>query len=162
MFCDIHVWVLSKYSRGRQESNSQGRSLNVRLRRTLNVISGRPQDVRLRRPRDARSGRPCDSQIESLEDVQGQEQSSDVLGTNICWLGSFLPLINNSVLLASACRAGACGGGVCYTGIWNLSVKFPNLMLLVNLKYFVMENDMQDSINIQSRRNQNVTSDDGF
>ena len=161
--------MLWKYSRGRQESNSQGRSLNVRLRRTLNDISGRPQDVRLRRPRDARSGRPCDNQIESLEDVQGREQSSDVLGTNICWLGSFLPLINNSVLLASACRAGACGGGVCYTGIWNLSVfdknlsvKFPNLMLLVNLKYFVMKNDMQDSINIQSRRNQNVTSDDGF
>ena len=126
-------------------------------------------NVRLRRPRDARSGRSCDSQIESLEDVQGRGQSSDVLGTNICWLGSFLPLINNSVLLASACRAGACGGGGCYTGIWNLSVfdknlsvKFPDLMLLVNLKYFVMKNDMQDSINTQSRRNQTVTSADGF
>ena len=35
-------------------------------------------------------------------------------------------------------------------------------MLPVNLEYFVIKNEMQNPINIQSRRNQTVTGDDGF
>ena len=46
---------------GRPESTSQVRPLNVRLERSLGVISGRPQDVRL--------GSPQDGQIGSLGDV---------------------------------------------------------------------------------------------
>ena len=42
-------------SSGRPESTSQGRSLNVRLRYPLDVISRCSQDVRLGRPRDFRS-----------------------------------------------------------------------------------------------------------
>ena len=59
---DIQVWVLSRSSRGRPESTSQGRPLNVRLRR------------------------PRDGQIGSLGDVLGTLEG-DVLGTNICRLG---------------------------------------------------------------------------
>ena len=66
-------------SSGRPESTSQGRSLNVRLRYPLDVISRCSQDVRLGRPRDFRSRRPQDGQRGSL---------GDVLGTNICWLGT--------------------------------------------------------------------------
>ena len=47
--------------------------MNVRLRRSLDVISGRPQDVRL--------GRPRDGQIGSLGDVLGTLEG-DVLGTS--------------------------------------------------------------------------------
>ena len=35
-------------------------------------------------------------------------------------------------------------------------------MLSVNLEYFIIKNEMHDSINIQSRRNQTFTGDDGF
>ena len=45
--------------------------MNVRLRRSLDVISGRPQDVRLGRPRDVRSERSRDGQIGSLGNVLG-------------------------------------------------------------------------------------------
>ena len=63
------------------------------------------------------------------------------------------------------------GGGGCNTPplFWNLSVfwqnvsvKFPEPMLSVNLEYFIIKNDMHNSINIQSRRNQTFTGDDGF
>ena len=57
------------------------------------------------------------------------------------------------------------GGG----SFWNLSVfltkcveKFPDLMLSINLEYFLRKNEIQDSIIIQSSRNQTVTGDDGF
>ena len=43
-----------------------------------------------------------------------------------------------------------------------MSVKFPDPMLLVNLEYFIIKSEMQNSINIQSRRNQTVTGDDDF
>ena len=43
-----------------------------------------------------------------------------------------------------------------------MSVKFPDPMLLVNLEYFIIKNEMQNSINIQSRGNQTFTGDDGF
>ena len=68
---------------GRLKSTSQGRPLNVRLGRPLDVISGRPQDVR--------SGRPRYGQIGSLGDVLGTlvgGRPRDVLGTNICRLGT--------------------------------------------------------------------------
>ena len=65
---------------GRPESTSQGRSLNVRLGRILNVISVLPQDVRL--------GRPQDGQIGSLGDVLGMLEG-DVRGTNTYRLGFF-------------------------------------------------------------------------
>ena len=35
-------------------------------------------------------------------------------------------------------------------------------MFSVKMEYFVIKNEMQNSINIQSRRNQTVTGDDGF
>ena len=35
-------------------------------------------------------------------------------------------------------------------------------MLSVNLEYFVIKNEMQNSINIKSHRNQTFTGDDGF
>ena len=66
------------------------------------------------------------------------------------------------------------GGGGCYTRLppslfWNLLVfwqnvlvKFPDPMLSVNLEYFIIKNEMQNFINIQSRRNQTFTGDDGF
>ena len=66
---------------------------------------------------------------------------------------------------------GVCGGGGCNTPyfFWNLSVfwqnksvKFPEPMLSVTLEYFIIKNEMQNSINIQSRRNQTFTGDDGF
>ena len=57
------------------------RPLNVRLGRSLDVISELPQDVRLRRPRNLRSGPPHDGQIGSLEDVLGTLEG-DVLGTS--------------------------------------------------------------------------------
>ena len=44
----------------------------------------------------------------------------------------------------------------------NVSVKFLDVMLPVNLEYFVIKNEMQSSVNIQSRRNQTVTGHDGF
>ena len=34
--------------------------------------------------------------------------------------------------------------------------------LEVNLEYFIIKNKMQNSINIQSHRNQTFTGDDGF
>ena len=45
-----------------------------------------------------------------------------------------------------------------------MSIKFPDpmLSLSVNLEYFIIKNEMQNSINIQSRRNQTFTDDDGF
>ena len=64
--CDIQVWVLWRSSRGRPESASQRRPLNVRLGRPLDVISVRPQGVRLGRPWDIRSRRSRDDQIGSL------------------------------------------------------------------------------------------------
>ena len=68
-------------------------------------------------------------------------------------------------------HGGVWGGGGCNTPplFWNLSVfwqnvsvKFPEPMLSVNLEYFIIKNDMHNSINIQSRRNQTFTGDDGF
>ena len=53
----------------------QGRPLNVRLRRRLDVILTRPQYLRLERPWDV-----------SLGDVDGG-RPRDVLETNICRLG---------------------------------------------------------------------------
>ena len=44
----------------------------------------------------------------------------------------------------------------------NVLVKFPDLMLSVNLEYFIIKDEMQNSINIQSRRNQTFTGDGGF
>ena len=41
-------------------------------------------------------------------------------------------------------------------------VTFPDLMLSVNLEYFVIKNKMQNPFNIQSRINQTVTGDEGF
>ena len=35
-------------------------------------------------------------------------------------------------------------------------------MLPVNLEYFIIKNEMQNSINIQSRRNQTFTDNNGF
>ena len=35
-------------------------------------------------------------------------------------------------------------------------------MLSLNLEYFIIKNEMQNSINIQCRRNQTFTDDDGF
>ena len=35
-------------------------------------------------------------------------------------------------------------------------------MFSVNLEYFTIKNEMQNSINIQSGRNQTFTNDDGF
>ena len=62
------------------------------------------------------------------------------------------------------CHAEDVGGS-----FWNLSVfltkcveKFPDLMLSINLEYFLTKNEVQDSIIIQSSRNQTVTGDDGF
>ena len=62
---------------GRPESTSRGHTLDVSLKRLLNVISERPQDFR--------SERLQDGQIGSLCDILGTLQG-DVLGTNICWL----------------------------------------------------------------------------
>ena len=57
-----------------------------------------------------------------------------------------------------------CVGGGCstpHTLIWNLSVfwqnvsvKFPDPILSVNFEYFIIKNEMQNSINIQCHRNQ--------
>ena len=44
----------------------------------------------------------------------------------------------------------------------NVLVEYPNPMLLVNLEYFIIKKEMQNSINIQSRRNRTFTNDDGF
>ena len=62
---------------GRPESTSREHTLDVSLKRLLNVISERPQDFR--------SERLQDGQIGSLCDILGTLQG-DVLGTNICWL----------------------------------------------------------------------------
>ena len=70
----------------RPESISQGRTLDVRLGRPLDVILRCPQDVRLGRLGDIRSGRPWDNQIGSLGDVGGG-RPRDILEINICWLG---------------------------------------------------------------------------
>ena len=40
--------------------------------------------------------------------------------------------------------------------------KLCDSMLSVNLEYIVIKNEMQNSINIQSRRNQTFTDDNGF
>ena len=47
----------------RLESTSQGRPMNGRLGRLLDVISERLQDVRYGRPLDVRSGNARDGQI---------------------------------------------------------------------------------------------------
>ena len=39
-------------------------------------------------------------------------------------------------------------------------ISWPDV--LVNLEYFIIKNEMQNSINIQSPRNQTFTGDDGF
>ena len=44
----------------------------------------------------------------------------------------------------------------------NMHVKFPDAMLSVNLEYFIIKNEMQNSINIQSHRNQTFADDGGF
>ena len=44
---------------------------------------------------------------------------------------------------------------------WNVSVTFTDPMLSINLEYFIL-NEMQNSLNIQSRRNQTFTDDDSF
>ena len=48
---------------------------------------GHPKDMRLRYAWDFRSGRPWEGKIESLGEVLGTLEG-DVLGTNICQLGS--------------------------------------------------------------------------
>ena len=62
------------------------------------------------------------------------------------------------------CVSGGRGGGGCntlllHTLFWNMlvfwqnvSVEFPDPMLSVNLEYFIIKIEMQNSINIQSRR----------
>ena len=75
------------------------------------------------------------------------------------------------------CGATGCGGGegvitpfpsssplfLNLSVFWqNMSVKFPGPMLSLNLEYFIIKNEMQNSINIQCRRNQTFTDDDGF
>ena len=44
---------------------------------------------------------------------------------------------------------------------WNLSVLWQNV-LSVSLKYFIIKNEMQNSLIIHSCRNQIITGDDGF
>ena len=44
----------------------------------------------------------------------------------------------------------------------NMSAKFSLPILSVNLEYFIIRNKIQNSINIQSRRNQTFTVNDGF
>ena len=44
----------------------------------------------------------------------------------------------------------------------NDPVKLIDPMLLVNLEYFIIKNEMQNSINIQSHRNQTFTDNDVF
>ena len=68
-----------------------------------------------------------------------------------------------------ACRAGAVGGerlpqlSWSFSEFWqNMSVKFPDPILSVNLEYFIIKNEMQNSINVQSLRNQTFTGDDGI
>ena len=86
----------------------------------------------------------------------------------------------NNVLICylntRACQAGEGVGGVTPTSspssilqlFWNLSVfwqnvlvKFPDPMLSVNLEYIMIKNKIQNSINIQCRRNQTFTGNDG-
>ena len=52
--------------------------MNVRLRRSLDVISERPQDARLERPRDVRFGCSRDGQIGSLETSWGRWSSTSL------------------------------------------------------------------------------------
>ena len=89
--------------------------------------------------------------------------------------------LKNQRSRARACRSCVCvcvcvrGGGGGEGGVtpppffwsllvfWqNVSVKLPDPMLPVNLEYFIIKNEMQNSINIQSRRNQTFTGNDGF
>ena len=63
-------------------------------------------------------------------------------------------------------NGGLCGGCKCPPIFWNVSVfwknvsvKFPDPMLPVDLEYFIIKNEMQ---NVQSHRNQTFTSNDGF
>ena len=44
----------------------------------------------------------------------------------------------------------------------NVLVNFPDPMLSVNLEYIIIKNKMQNSINIQCRRNQTFIGNDGF
>ena len=102
--------------------------------------------------------------------------------TNIGRLGKpkvalLVSLINKQQELDSwsrACRAGGGGGrsGCRFkpppfwnTSIFwqNVSVKFEDPMLPVSLEYFIIKkNEMENSFNIQSHRNQTFTGDDGF
>ena len=87
----------------------------------------------------------------------------------------------NNVLICylntRTCRAGEGIGGVTPPPpppsilqlFWDLSVfwqnvlvNFPDPMLSVNLEYIIIKNKMQNSINIQCRRNQTFIGNDGF
>ena len=87
-FWDIQVWVLWRSSRGRPESNSHGRPLNARLERPLDFISGR--QIRTS-PRCQIWASPCWSNriFRGRPEDTGEGRTRDVLGTNICRLGSY-------------------------------------------------------------------------
>ena len=75
--------MFPRSSRGRPESNSQGRPLDVRFGRLLDVIS------RLSYDQDVSLGRPRDSQIGSLGDVLST-LDGDVIG---CPGDQYLPAV---------------------------------------------------------------------
>ena len=76
----------------RQPITSLRLLLQFPKRRPWEVRSGRPWDVKSGRPKDVRWGSPRDHQIQCLGDVLGMLDEGclrEVLGTNICRLGSF-------------------------------------------------------------------------